>query len=72
MKLKPLHDRVLIRRIEGTEKTKSGIIIPDTAKEKPQSVTTKGRSTRSRSRRATACCSASTPATRSRSKARST
>jgi chaperonin GroES len=36
MKLKPLHDRVLIRRIEGTEKTKSGIIIPDTAKEKPQ------------------------------------
>lgn len=36
MKLKPLHDRVLIKRIEGTEKTKSGIIIPDTAKEKPQ------------------------------------
>ncbi len=36
MKLKPLHDRVLVRRIEGTEKTKGGIIIPDTAKEKPQ------------------------------------
>ncbi len=36
MKLKPLHDRVLVKRIEGTEKTKGGIIIPDTAKEKPQ------------------------------------
>lgn len=32
----PLHDRVLVKRIEGEEKTKSGIIIPDTAKEKPQ------------------------------------
>ncbi|HNX20192.1 MAG TPA: co-chaperone GroES [Acidobacteriota bacterium] len=36
MKLKPLHDRVLVKRIEGTEKTKGGIIIPDSAKEKPQ------------------------------------
>ena len=36
MKLKPLHDRVLIKRIEGTETTKGGIIIPDAAKEKPQ------------------------------------
>ncbi|MBC6444656.1 MAG: co-chaperone GroES [Alphaproteobacteria bacterium GM202ARS2] len=35
MKLKPLHDRVLVRRLEGDEKTKGGIIIPDTAKEKP-------------------------------------
>ncbi|MBC6496790.1 MAG: co-chaperone GroES [Alphaproteobacteria bacterium GM7ARS4] len=35
MKFKPLHDRVLVRRIEGDEKTKGGIIIPDTAKEKP-------------------------------------
>lgn len=32
----PLHDRVLVRRIEGDEKTPGGIIIPDTAKEKPQ------------------------------------
>ena len=32
---KPLHDRVLVRRIEQDEKTKGGIIIPDTAKEKP-------------------------------------
>jgi chaperonin GroES len=36
MKFRPLHDRVVIRRIESEEKTKSGIIIPDTAKEKPQ------------------------------------
>lgn len=32
----PLHDRVVIRRIEGDEKTSGGLIIPDTAKEKPQ------------------------------------
>ena len=36
MKFRPLQDRVVIRRIEGEEKTKGGIIIPDTAKEKPQ------------------------------------
>ena len=36
MKFKPLQDRVLVRRIEEEEKTKGGIIIPDTAKEKPQ------------------------------------
>lgn len=35
MKFKPLHDRILVRRIEVDEKTKGGIIIPDTAKEKP-------------------------------------
>ena len=35
MKFRPLHDRVVIRRIEGEEKTKGGIIIPDSAKEKP-------------------------------------
>jgi chaperonin GroES len=35
MKFRPLHDRVLIRRLEGEEKTAGGIIIPDTAKEKP-------------------------------------
>ena len=35
MKFKPLQDRVLVRRIEEEEKTKGGIIIPDTAKEKP-------------------------------------
>ncbi len=36
MQFRPLHDRVVVRRIEAEEKTKGGIIIPDTAKEKPQ------------------------------------
>ncbi len=36
MSFRPLHDRVVVRRLEGEEKTKGGIIIPDTAKEKPQ------------------------------------
>jgi chaperonin GroES len=35
MSFRPLHDRVLIRRVEGEEKTRGGIIIPDTAQEKP-------------------------------------
>jgi chaperonin GroES len=35
MKLRPLHDRVLVRRVDEEEKTSTGIIIPDTAKEKP-------------------------------------
>ncbi len=36
MSFRPLHDRILVRRLESEEKTKGGIIIPDTAKEKPQ------------------------------------
>ncbi len=36
MNFKPLHDRVVVRRIEGDTKTSGGLIIPDTAKEKPQ------------------------------------
>jgi chaperonin GroES len=36
MQFRPLHDRVVVRRIESDEKSKGGIIIPDTAKEKPQ------------------------------------
>jgi chaperonin GroES len=36
MSFRPLHDRVVIRRLDGDEKTKGGIIIPDTVKEKPQ------------------------------------
>ncbi len=36
MNFRPLHDRIVVRRIEAEEKTKGGIIIPDTAKEKPQ------------------------------------
>jgi chaperonin GroES len=35
MRFRPLHDRVVIRRVEGEQKTKGGIIIPDTAQEKP-------------------------------------
>lgn len=36
MNIQPLHDRIIVKRIEEEEKTKGGIIIPDTAKEKPQ------------------------------------
>ncbi|MGE3247419.1 MAG: co-chaperone GroES [Beijerinckiaceae bacterium] len=36
MNFRPLHDRVVVKRLDGEEKTKGGIIIPDTAKEKPQ------------------------------------
>ncbi len=36
MEFRPLHDRVVVKRLEGEEKSKGGIIIPDTAKEKPQ------------------------------------
>ncbi|MEE1611056.1 co-chaperone GroES [Microvirga sp. CF3016] len=36
MKFRPLHDRIVVRRIEAEQKTAGGIIIPDTAKEKPQ------------------------------------
>jgi chaperonin GroES len=36
MKFRPLHDRIVLKRVEGVEKTQGGIIIPDNAKEKPQ------------------------------------
>jgi chaperonin GroES len=36
VRMRPLHDRVIVKRIEDEERTKGGIIIPDTAKEKPQ------------------------------------
>jgi chaperonin GroES len=36
MKFRPLHDRILVKRVEEEQKSKGGIIIPDTAKEKPQ------------------------------------
>jgi chaperonin GroES len=36
MKFRPLHDRIVVRRIDAEEKTRGGIIIPDTAREKPQ------------------------------------
>jgi chaperonin GroES len=35
MKIRPLHDRVIVKRVEGEQKTKGGLFIPDTAKEKP-------------------------------------
>jgi chaperonin GroES len=35
MKIRPLHDRVIVKRVEGENKTKGGLFIPDTAKEKP-------------------------------------
>ena len=47
MKFRPLHDRVVVKRIDAEEKTAGGIIIPDTAKEKPSA----GRDRRRRPRR---------------------
>jgi len=57
-KFSPLHDRILVKRVEEASTTRGGIIIPDSAKDKP-------------STKATASCSASTPALRSRSMAKS-
>jgi len=81
MKFRPLHDRVVVKRIDAEEKTAGGIIIPDSAKEKPSQgeVTAvgpggrdeSGKLIRSTSRSATACCSANGRAPRSRSTARS-
>ena len=79
MKVRPLHDRILIRRVAEEEKTKGGIIIPDSAKEKPAEgeviavgngkANEKGEVRPLTSRRATGSSSASTPATTSRSTA---
>jgi len=57
MAFRPLHDRVLIRRIEAKEKTAGGIIIPDTVKEKPQEgeVVAVGSGARSESGTVTPC-----------------
>jgi co-chaperonin GroES (HSP10) len=81
MPFRPLHDRVVVKRLEGEEETKGGIIIPDTVKEKPQegkiiAVGPGGRDetgklTPSTSRPATASSSESGPAPRSKSTARS-
>ena len=77
MKFRPLHDRVVVKRIEEEQKTKGGIIIPDTAKEKPMQgeILAVGPGARNEDgdliplgvRSATACCSASGPAPRSSS-----
>ena len=81
MKFRPLHDRVVVKRIEAEEKTTGGIIIPDTAKEKPSQgeVIAVGPGGRDENGKlipidiqvATACCSANGRAPRSRSTARS-
>ena len=82
MNFRPLHDRVVVRRLDAEEKTAGGIIIPDTAKEKPMEgeVIAAGPGARneagpararSTSRPATASCSANGRAPRSSSMARS-
>ncbi len=80
MTFRPLHDRVVVKRLEGEEKTKGGIIIPDSAKEKPQEgeIVAVGPGARdetgklvpSMSKPVTASCSANGPAPKSRSTAR--
>ena len=82
MKFRPLHDRVVIKRIEAEEKSSGGIIIPDTAKEKPQEGEViavgpggrdeSGSSSLSTSRSATGYCSASGRGPKSSSTASST
>ncbi len=79
-KFRPLHDRVVVRRVESEEKTAGGIIIPDTAKEKPQegeiiavgpgARDEAGKLTRWTSRPATASCSANGRAPKSSSMAK--
>ncbi len=79
MKFRPLHDRVVVKRVEEDTKTKGGIIIPETAQEKPMQgeiiavgpgpATRAASSSRSTSRLATSCCSASGRAPKSRSTA---
>ena len=80
MKFRPLHDRVVVTRIDAEDKSKGGIIIPDTAKEKPSEgeVIAVGPGGRDESgklipidiKKATGCCSANGRAPRSRSTAR--
>ena len=83
MKIRPLQDRIILKRISEEEKTKGGIIIPDTAKEKPLEgrvvavgngkVLEDGQGAAAGHQAGRpACCSSSTPETRSRLTARST
>ena len=81
MKIRPLHDRIIVKRLEEELKTASGIVIPDTAAEKPDQgevmaigkgkVWMTARSVLSTSKSATGCCSANIPARPSRSRATS-
>ena len=80
MKFRPLHDRVVVKRVEEEGKTKGGIIIPDTAKEKPMEgeIVAVGPGARDEKgtlvpldvKKATASCSANGPGRRSSSTAR--
>ena len=80
MKIRPLHDRIIVKRLEEERKTASGIVIPDTAAEKPDQGEVKavgkgkkndeGKVCRSTSKSATACSSANIPDRPSRSKAK--
>ena len=82
MNIRPLHDRIIVHRLEEREQRVGGIIIPDTAKEKPQQGTViaagngkandDGKRVHLTSRRAIGFSSASMPARRSHSTARST
>jgi len=75
-KFSPLHDRILVRRVEEASTTRGGIIIPDSAKDKPQegivvstgkaALTMKARPSLSPFMRTTASCSASIPVPKSR------
>ena len=81
MKFRPLHDRVVVRRLRAEEKTSGGIIIPDTVQEKPMEgeIVAAGPGARDEqgalvalaSRKATGSCSANGPAPKSSSMARS-
>jgi chaperonin GroES len=72
MKIRPLHDRILVKRLDEESKTAGGLFIPDTAKEKPfkpkssllalASVTKTARSLHSMSKQAIACCFQNTAA----------
>jgi chaperonin GroES len=76
MKIRPLHDRVVVRRLEDERKTPGGIVIPDSAAEKPMQgevlaagngkILETGKSVLSMSRLVTRFCSANTPAPKSR------
>ena len=82
MKIRPLNDRVIVKRMEEERKTASGIVIPDAAAEKPDQgeiiavgkgkVGDDGKLQAMTSRSVTACCSANTPARHSRWTARNT
>jgi len=72
MELRPLHDRIVIKRLDEGETMRGGIIIPDTAKEKPQQGSVIAVGNRRKSKPATASFSRSIPGPKSSSAERST